>query len=297
MQTSPRFPRAALGAAALLVGVHAAPAAVTLVAQTRTLSVATTLDPNIQTVAAPDFGSFTRALRITGSVQGPGGTVPVIGAGRIDCQIDPNKLVATGRVTGAGALADQAVVPDMGDSKVQVLVDFQVDVPTPFNLIIAPSPGLRPTDEFKVQLRDTTRNRDVYAIDQNDPVQTVNFSGTLQPGEYSFKYRVEGSFDGGETSRNFGFALNMPPSAPADCNGNGTDDMVEIVLGLAADENHNGVADSCECLANWNGGALSVQDILDFIDAWFAGGGDFDHSGETATADIFAFLNAWFAGC
>jgi hypothetical protein len=43
---------------------------------------------------------------------------------------------------------------------------------------------------------------------------------------------------------------------------------------------------------------LSVQDIFDFLNAWFAGSVEADFNGNgLAVEDIFDFLNAWFAGC
>ncbi|HMN41718.1 MAG TPA: lamin tail domain-containing protein [Phycisphaerales bacterium] len=57
------------------------------------------------------------------------------------------------------------------------------------------------------------------------------------------------------------------------------------------------------CYANYNKvGGLSVQDIFDFLNDWFASrpyakvAGD-GVSGTLAVQDIFDFLNAWFAGC
>jgi DNA-binding beta-propeller fold protein YncE len=52
------------------------------------------------------------------------------------------------------------------------------------------------------------------------------------------------------------------------------------------------------CRADFNGGGLSVQDIFDYLNAWFAGDplADFN-GGGLAVQDIFDFLNAWFAGC
>jgi hypothetical protein len=53
------------------------------------------------------------------------------------------------------------------------------------------------------------------------------------------------------------------------------------------------------CRADFNyDGHVAVQDIFDFLNAWFAGDprADFD-GGGLAVSDIFAFLNAWFAGC
>lgn len=49
---------------------------------------------------------------------------------------------------------------------------------------------------------------------------------------------------------------------------------------------------------NCTGGA-EVQDIFDFLNAWFASDplADFDGNGAIEVQDIFDFLNAWFAGC
>jgi len=64
------------------------------------------------------------------------------------------------------------------------------------------------------------------------------------------------------------------------------------------------------CAADFNGsGAASVQDIFDFLAAWFSqctatgpapcqfGSADFNHSGTVTVQDLFDFLAAWFAGC
>ncbi len=54
------------------------------------------------------------------------------------------------------------------------------------------------------------------------------------------------------------------------------------------------------CNADFNtSGALTVQDIFDFLAAWFAGtpSADFNNSGGLTVQDIFDFLSAWFAGC
>jgi hypothetical protein len=54
------------------------------------------------------------------------------------------------------------------------------------------------------------------------------------------------------------------------------------------------------CAADFNcSGSASVQDIFDFLQAWFAGSrsADFDGMGGIAVADIFGFLGAWFSGC
>ena len=55
------------------------------------------------------------------------------------------------------------------------------------------------------------------------------------------------------------------------------------------------------CAADFNcsGGSPTVQDIFDFLAAWFASSPSADFNGDTLinVQDIFAFLAAWFAGC
>jgi hypothetical protein len=54
------------------------------------------------------------------------------------------------------------------------------------------------------------------------------------------------------------------------------------------------------CPADFNNsGGVSVQDIFDFLTAWFANSplADFNNSGAATVQDIFDFLTAWFAGC
>ncbi len=54
------------------------------------------------------------------------------------------------------------------------------------------------------------------------------------------------------------------------------------------------------CQADFNCvDGLSVQDIFDFLGAWFAGDprGDFNGDGTTNVGDVFSFLGAWFGGC
>ncbi len=53
------------------------------------------------------------------------------------------------------------------------------------------------------------------------------------------------------------------------------------------------------CAADFDhSGTLTVQDIFDFLNAWFAGNPAADFNGGGLTVqDIFDYLNAWFAGC
>ena len=56
----------------------------------------------------------------------------------------------------------------------------------------------------------------------------------------------------------------------------------------------------CECLADFNGsGAVTVQDIFDFLAAYFAAlpSADVNTSGSVTVQDIFDYLSLYFAGC
>ena len=48
-----------------------------------------------------------------------------------------------------------------------------------------------------------------------------------------------------------------------------------------------------------NSGTLNVQDIFDFLAAWFTANptADFNHANGITVQDIFDFLAAWFVGC
>ncbi|HMN40919.1 MAG TPA: hypothetical protein PKE29_08740 [Phycisphaerales bacterium] len=285
---------ALIGGAA--IASHAG-AGVTILSQSRTLAVETTFDANLLTATTANGGTFVRALELAGTVPGTVGPTPVLAEGRIDCQLDPNKLRASGFVGGAGGFSVLSMLPEAGIARVDLDVTIRVDAPTPCGLAAAPRPPMGPGDQFKVEIRDVTRNEDVYSLDETQPAQTVNTSHTLQPGDYRVRYKVEMIFAGAGAVRGFGFGLAFPRPAPSDCNANGVDDYLDIVLGTAFDANHNDVIDSCECLGDWSGGGLATQDIFDFVNDWLAGSADFDHSGETTVQDIFEFLNGWLAGC
>jgi hypothetical protein len=61
-----------------------------------------------------------------------------------------------------------------------------------------------------------------------------------------------------------------------------------------------GDVQSDTCHADFNSsGSITVQDIFDFLSAWFAGlpSADFNGTGGITVQDIFDFLTAWFTGC
>ncbi|MFN7020436.1 MAG: GC-type dockerin domain-anchored protein [Phycisphaerales bacterium] len=54
------------------------------------------------------------------------------------------------------------------------------------------------------------------------------------------------------------------------------------------------------CPADFNrGGSVTLQDVFDYLDAWFTSDpeADMDQSGTVTIQDIFTFLGDWFAGC
>jgi hypothetical protein len=54
------------------------------------------------------------------------------------------------------------------------------------------------------------------------------------------------------------------------------------------------------CLADFDrSGEATLQDLLDFLQAWFAlaPAADLDRAGGVALQDLFDFLVLWFAGC
>lgn len=55
----------------------------------------------------------------------------------------------------------------------------------------------------------------------------------------------------------------------------------------------------CPVDFNCSGGAPTVQDVFDFVTAWFAASpsADFNTVGGITVQDVFDFLTAWFTGC
>ena len=54
-----------------------------------------------------------------------------------------------------------------------------------------------------------------------------------------------------------------------DCNGNGTDDVCEIISGDASDLNGNDVPDECDVLGDLDGdGVVGITDFLDLLAVW-----------------------------
>lgn len=57
---------------------------------------------------------------------------------------------------------------------------------------------------------------------------------------------------------------------------------------------------ACRCPADFNGrDGVTVQDLFDYVEAWFSGSpiSDVTLDGATTTQDLFSYLTFWFAGC
>lgn len=83
----------------------------------------------------------------------------------------------------------------------------------------------------------------------------------------------------------------------ADCNENGTNDLLDILLGEADDDN-NGILDECQtCLGDLNGdNTLDVSEILAMIDAWGPCencAADIDNDGVVNVNDLLYIVGNW----
>lgn len=97
-----------------------------------------------------------------------------------------------------------------------------------------------------------------------------------------------------------GNVWSCPPAA--DCDGDGMVDLYQITLGLAVDDNANGVPDACEpapCPGDTNGsGVVNAVDISVILSAWGTDGGKFpgadtNDDGTVDGSDLAEVLAGW----
>lgn len=89
-------------------------------------------------------------------------------------------------------------------------------------------------------------------------------------------------------------ATGWPPSP------SGPRFLFRATLASACGTTSTGAASLTVCAADFNcSGAVTVQDIFDFLAAWFArlAPADFNQSGVITVQDIFDFLTVWFGRC
>lgn len=95
--------------------------------------------------------------------------------------------------------------------------------------------------------------------------------------------------DGANTSYYIVVVASAADVGPYDC-----------VITSACGEITSRAAGLAVCAADFNcSGDVSVQDLFEFLQAWFAGemAADSDGSGAVGMADIFGFLRSWFTKC
>src|SRR5690606_11010025 len=67
--------------------------------------------------------------------------------------------------------------------------------------------------------------------------------------------------------------------------------------GLVNSDDLNAVREA-ECRADWDrNGRVEVQDLLAYLDEWFALRGDLNADDRTSVLDLLIFLDAFFQGC
>lgn len=106
-------------------------------------------------------------------------------------------------------------------------------------------------------------------------VQYQNATGTLVPGTYTLKLEGTGS---------------VSYVGPGGNGAGGGGNQPLLVFTVAA----------LDCPADFNdSGTVTVQDIFDFLAAYFANSlsADFNNSGSVTVQDIFDFLSAYFTAC
>ncbi|MFO0832736.1 MAG: hypothetical protein U0637_12955 [Phycisphaerales bacterium] len=183
--------------------------------QSRSITAASSANGGSLTATAPDFGPFIQTLvsSTTFNQQG-GGTANNTGSSTIDCQLDPNSVRAAGHISGEGG-TDEGGGDVFGEGSVRIDVTFQIDTATPFNLFALARPGTSLLEEFEIKLKNLDINSDVFELDNTSPPEVVNFSGTLQPGNYRLRYIVETIITGPLQDNEFGLNFTVPAPGTA----------------------------------------------------------------------------------
>jgi hypothetical protein len=94
--------------------------------------------------------------------------------------------------------------------------------------------------------------------------------------------------------------LDVAEGASGDCNRNGIPDECEIAAGTLVDADGDGVADLCACPADVNGdGVLNILDFVAFQLLWQQQdpGADCDRSGAFDVLDFVCYQGLFVAGC
>jgi CxxC motif-containing protein (DUF1111 family) len=146
---------------------------------------------------------------------------------------------------------------------------------------------------------DSDADNDVELDDFHGYIDTIGFRScfgtTPTPDDPCAIHDVDQ--DGDVDLDDFDVFLLAFDDEPADCNGNGVVDMLDILLG-EADANNDGVLDECQtCMGDVNGdNALGVNDLLAIIDAWGACTdcpADINGDGAVNVNDLLYIVGNW----
>jgi hypothetical protein len=211
----------------LAVALAAVPAAadVTLLAQQRTVEALTTFDNQMQTASAVAFEPFQVTVAAETTFPTPdGGTGTNEAVSSINCLVDPNAIRASGSLAAAGGFAVIGTEPSpvFGEAAALVIVQFRVDVPTHYRLTALPRPSDQPGDEFELELSNLDTDVELFELTEDDPAQSVDVTGTLQPARYDVQFQVELTGEAALTDVQYGFNLSLfSPCGVADVGASG----------------------------------------------------------------------------
>lgn len=199
--------------ACCIVAVPCASAAIVYSSQARTITAITTADANTVTASAPNFQPFDQTVESSTLFIGPLG-VPRPNRARttITSILDANGVRAAGDFQSDGGENENGEI-ERGEGDIDVFVTFAITETTPFGLVTLPRPSMIPGDAFELKLRDETNDETLFEIDETTPPTGVDFGGTLAPGEYSLRYRVE--FSGLEPDQTASFDMQFTIPAPS----------------------------------------------------------------------------------
>lgn len=252
--------------AILAVGVTLANAragAVVYTAQSRAVSVLTTVDAGAASASAPDFAPFVASVERAVQFVGAGGVIRVNHAfAGIDCELDPNRLRLLGQFAGSGGLSvapDGAEVQEFGQGRITADIDFEVGTRVMMTIAAPARPVSGAGDTYKVRLRGPGGGPAgaLVEIDETMPPEPLERTISLEPGAYSLAYEVQHTATGDPTTASPGLIL-LFRSPDLDSDGVvGTADLVRFLgrfgqsagvwdEAAACDLNADGVVDSAD---------------------------------------------------
>lgn len=207
-----RTRHAFLGGSVATIAASSCFGAVTYLTQDRSITAATTFDGTAQTVAAPDFARFAQTINLSTTFPGLNNTVGLNEAvAGIDCQLDPNKIKATGRLLARGgtSFVNGKDTVESGSASATIRTTFHLDSASAFQLVASPRPLAGPKDKFKLKIESADTGV-ILLLDESTPPAAVNTAGLFAAGDYSLEYQIELSAEDGTFDDSFEMVLVIP---------------------------------------------------------------------------------------